>query len=111
MRLKPEERWRRGGGCLEFVKSLTGRGLGYVMLLGLGLFSPHFPIIFLVSLRERSPVPKQSPRSDSPHLPGGPSKACSGGPKGDPRGRAVRKRFCRCPLKVELIFLALLIVA
>lgn len=30
-----------------------------MMLLGLGLFSLHFPIIFLVSLRERSLVSKQ----------------------------------------------------
>lgn len=55
MCLKPEEQWRQGcvWGLLNvLLEGFAGRGLGYVMLLGLGLFSLHFPIIFLVSLRE-----------------------------------------------------------
>lgn len=51
MHLKPEEEQQQGGSR-GVVKSLSGsfagRGLGCMMLLGLGLFPPpRFPSIFL----------------------------------------------------------------
>lgn len=112
-----------------FLESFAGRGLGCVMLLGLGLFPPHFSTIFLsvafsfYTHREGLiqgviSFKKESPHGNSPHLPclvpGGPRETCHGGPKGDPpgpSGQCSKERFCRRPVKVELILLALFILA
>jgi len=63
-------------------------------------------------------VKKKSPHGHSPRLPsllpGSPRETCPGGPKSElpgPCRQRSKERFCSCPVKADLILLALLISA